>query len=366
MLPNALRKAAILISALDERAAEMLLDQMGPEQAAKVRSALVELEEISTGEEQRVLAEFLQQQGSPALAKALHDESPDVELEISSAAIDTHRLPQQDLAPASPPLELLASAAPATLASILRSEQPQIIAAVITHLAPEQSAGVLENLPPELATETLERMATLEPLAPAVLSDLERELQKRLAAYGPSGRNSDGDKRLSAVIEAMDFRQRERVLLQLSRRNGALVGRLGLAPVSRDLRANEAYRTTAFRYRLQQPTTAEASLSAAATVLAFADLVRLEDRSLEAVFAAAEPAVALLALTGADERLLNRVMRQLPARDAALLRARLENPGPVRLREIEQAQRELATIASRLAREGEIELPASARFAATV
>jgi flagellar motor switch protein FliG len=63
--------------------------------------------------------------------------------------------------------------------------------------------------------------------------------------------------------------------------------------------------------------------------------------------------------------LLQRVLRQLPGKDAAELRQRLDHPGPVRLREIEQAQQQLASVASRLIQRGELQLPKSARFAAT-
>lgn len=363
MLPIALRKAAILISTLDERTAEALLGQMAPEEASKVRSALVELDEIPSAEEQQVLTEFMRQQESPALAKALYAEASDVELEISSAQPDDQPAPPPADLPL--PLQFLASVAAEQLARALHSEQPQTIAAVIAHLTPAQSAGVLEHLPPELATDSLERLATLAPLAPAVLADLEQELQRRLAMQGGPLPNSAAAERLSAVIGAMDFRQRERVLLQLAQRNAALVGCLGLSPVAGESEQGRKYRATHFRYRLEQSEQAARKARPAAPVLNFADLAQLDDGALRAVFAAADPAVALLALTGAEERLLGRVMNQLPAREVAVLRERLEHPGPVRLREIELAQNQLATVANRLVQDGEIQLPASVRFAAT-
>jgi flagellar motor switch protein FliG len=364
MLPTALRKAAILIQALDASAADALLDQMGPEQAAKVRSALMELHEIPAGEEQQVLAEFMQRQGSPALADALQAGNQDVELELSSAAVDALPPPAERTADRELLLTFLASADPGQVARALRAEQPQTIAAVIAHLSPEQTAGVLERLPAELATESLERLATLEPLAPAVLADLEKEVRRRIATQSAPP-SSGADKRLCAVIGAMDFRQRERVLLQLSRRNAALVDRLGLCPLTGDLGPSAALSTSHFRYRLQRAEQPAAKAEAQLPVLKFADLAQFDDQSLRAVFAAAEPAVTLLALAGADERLLCRVMRQLPPREAAVLRDRLEHPGPVRLREIDQAQEQLAAVAGRLARDGSIRAPRSAGFAAT-
>jgi nitrogenase molybdenum-iron protein alpha/beta subunit len=76
--------------------------------------------------------------------------------------------------------------------------------------------------------------------------------------------------------------------------------------------------------------------------------------------------VALLALTGAEPRLIARILHKLPPKDATTLRHRLEHPGPLRLRDVEQARAAVAAVASRLAHEGTIELPASVRFAAAV
>lgn len=100
--------------------------------------------------------------------------------------------------------------------------------------------------------------------------------------------------------------------------------------------------------------------------LTFEDLLKFDDAALRAVFAAADTEVALLALTGAEPRLIARILRKLPPAEATVLRNRLEHPGPLRLRDVEQARFALAAVASRLAHEGAIELPASVRFAAAI
>jgi flagellar motor switch protein FliG len=98
--------------------------------------------------------------------------------------------------------------------------------------------------------------------------------------------------------------------------------------------------------------------------LEFKDLLLLDDVALRTVFAEADPELALLALTGAEARLIARIARKLPPAQAAAFRQRLERPGPVRLREIEQARAALAAVASRLAHDGTITLPATIRFTA--
>jgi len=131
---------------------------------------------------------------------------------------------------------------------------------------------------------------------------------------------------------------------------------------------------TTMRYRIEsQPDVASKPIKRAKTSsvneqlwLTFDDLLQLDDRALRTVFASADTDVALLALTGAEPRLITRILRKLPAQDATVLRHRLEHPGPLRLRDVEQARSAVAAVASRLAHEGAIELPPSVRFAAAV
>src|SRR5262245_31735331 len=383
-LSPSLRKAAILIAALDEDAAEELLAQMGAEQSAKVRSALMELAEIPLEEQQQVLAEFLQRQGSPA---TITSQADDVELALdprleseAGLALASQRAPitsetkptagqdESDRSKACPTLDFLGDVPPEPLANLMRREHPQTIAAVVAHLSPEQAAEVLSCLPSELATDALARMASLGEVAPEVLADLVRGLRAQLAPYLGAATNEPASvARLAAVLGAMDYRQRQRALLSLGQRNAALLSKLGLSsPTDSPLRAPGSG-IAAFRFRLEsrQGTASRPPAGRGQpALLEFDDLAQLTEADLTAVFVAADPEVALLALTGADERMASRVLRWLPARQAAAVRRRLEHPGPVRLREIDEARCELAALASRLAKEGTITLPRSVRFAA--
>lgn len=376
-LTPTLRKAAVLISALDEAAAEALLDQMGAEQAAKVRSSLVALDDISAAEQQQVLAEFLGAQGvSAALGAGRHD---DVSLEIdpaleAAAALAPSlpaRLPSfRDEQRVESTWDFLLDVDPERVARLLRQEPPQVIAAVVGQLPAEHAGSLLENLPAELATEVLERMADLHELSPEVVADLAKELRQKLSPQGrASASTSFGH--LTAVLAAMDFRQRQRVILQLSHRNASLLGRLGLSTPAQGVGNQTVRQVAAFRYRLERGNGVPAQHQAAehrghASLVHFDDFVQLSDAAIRAVFAAAHPDIVLLALTAADERLTERILRQLPSRERAVLQSRLQQPGPLRLREIERAERELAEIASRLAQAGAIELPSTIRFAAAV
>jgi flagellar motor switch protein FliG len=375
-LPPSLRKAAVLISALNEREADALLHEMSPEDAAKVRSALVELPDVPAEEQQQVLAEFLTAQNR---AQQLESDDGGVDLDINpvvEAAIENYVPPEPpQVIPAAadeqPTFDFLADVDVQAIATVLNRELPQTAAVVIAHLPPEKAAAVLEQLPPALATEALERLAWLDQLAPAVQADLARELRRQLAPHlRLTSANSGRLPHLNAVLGAMDFRQRQRLVLQLGQRNQRLLDRLGLFPAARD--SATAQQVESMRYRIESErsnpsgTNRKKQNSDEQTWLTFEDLMHLDDRALRTVFASADTDMALLALTGAESRLIARILSKLPPRDAAMLRHRLEHPGPLRLRDVEQARAAVAAVASRLAHEGTIDLPSSVRFAAAV
>jgi len=327
-LSPTLRKAAVLISALDDHSADALLEQMGPQQAALVRSALVALDDIPAAEQQAVLAEFLRQQADTACVADRH--ADDVALELHTADAPPTATSQRA------PLAFLLEVAPPHLARVLRTEQAQTIAVVVANLPPARAAELLEQLPSALATDAVERLAWLDAVPPETIADLAHSLRQRLRPYLSA--NGQATRHQTAVLEALQVRQRQRTM------------------------ANDQPTVVAQRYRL----VSDEAPSEPRAQLAFADLARVDGRTLKQVFAAADPQVALVALTGADERLVARILEQLPKRDAALLKQRLEHPGPIRLREIDEARESIAAVAGRLAAAGEIILPPRPGFAAAV
>jgi flagellar motor switch protein FliG len=369
-LPTAIRKAAILVSTLDDQAADALLAQMGDEMAARVRNAMMELADIDTGEQQAVLAEFLRggnKSNSAADAASLSG-SGGVEFDESLLArIDEpSRSTPSAASPASRqgsnPFDFLADAPPRSVAEILAREQPQTIAVVVSRLSPDLAAQLLESLPPALATDALERMAWLDEPAAEVLADLAHQLRCALAPYLRVGaERSQALAGLHAVLGAMDHSSRTRVLSGLAARNRSLSRQLG-HPHSAAARTpvESEPEVISYRYRLARPDECQRHM----TLVDFDDFTTFSDETIRRILAAAEPQMVLLALTGADESLLARILRQLPPRAAATLRTRLNHPGAVRLRDIEAAREQLADLARRLAEQGVVVLPGSRHFAA--
>lgn len=364
-IPASLRKAAVLIGALDERSAEALLAQMDQEQAAQIRSALVELDDIDPSEQERVLAEFIRRQPNPGIESVQNDDVSlelDAELEESTSAKTYSRLPAAATYPEATdkPLAFLETVAPDVLANRLRREQAQTVAVIVSQLGNQQAADVLQRLPAELATDALERMAFVQPLSPEVELDLARELRRQLAPQLHSAAADTGTMgRLAAVLAAMNFRQRQKVVLRLAERNAPLLDRLGISASAEVLPAAQESNVVSFRYTLGHDRQGPAAENAQTTTKSrtgfqFDDLRLLDRASLEAVFSATHPEIVLLALLGAEEALQTRVLKQLPSAASATIRQQLRSPGPVRLRDIELAQQTVAATLERLASAGTI------------
>jgi len=378
-LSPSIRKAAILVSTLDDRAADALLDQMGDEIAARVRSALVELDDIPTAEQQAVLTEFFA--GSNLAPSPIAVDDDGVQLDLSLAGHVEQAAPAEPIfARNQRTFAFLNEVPPRETARVLARESALTIAVVIARLEPALAAELLELLPPGLATDALERMAWLEEPAAEVLADIERQLRLDLATFQSPSRGPDSLAGMQALLGAMGADARDRVLAGLLQRNGRLARQLGYDKSTGSITASR-YRVESSGERgasvprlleggpLVNPSHREAHASRSpvrhpAPLVEFDDLLTLSDEALRRVFAAADPKVVMLALTGAPETLLARILGQLPATDAATLRKRLNHPGAIRLSDIEAAQEQLAAVARRLAEQGVIVLPGSRHFAA--
>ena len=269
-LSPAIRKAAVLISALDERAADALLDQMPPETAACVRNALMQLDEVPAAEQEAVLSDFLRSQSASRAVSAAEASGVELSPSLVWQLDDPPTQPPARQAPPLKPLEFLRHAPARELTRVLVREHLQTIAVVVSQLDADQAAAVLERLPAEQATDVLERLAWLEVPAPEVLADIGRQLRTELAPYlSPAGSRSQSLANVQALVAAMGHSARERVLAGLGEKNGALARELGYADKPR----SDTYAVTSFRYRLARQDETPAPPSR------FAELLVLDDEA---------------------------------------------------------------------------------------
>lgn len=322
-----LRKAAILVSALDPPQADQLLDQMGEQQAARVRNAVMQLDDVDPAEQDAILAEFF---GRP---KAMQPEDDGgVELSLSSPQANFTPSARRESGPAAGRFQFLHDADGKELAQRLGAEHPQLLALVVAHLPAEKAAELIECLPAKLGEEVIERLSGLDDADPDVIAELEHTLERLFAgSTRVRPRSGQQNEHLKAILSHL---RRESEPLGQQREPAMAASQPKLA-------SNEPPLKISFE-QLQ-------SLSAAV---------------FYEVFNEADPRVVMLALAGASRRLFERYLAQFSTDRALEFERHLEQLRPLRLRDVEAAQRELAIIAGRRLQTARTAAESSRRFAA--
>jgi flagellar motor switch protein FliG len=385
------------MKALDPASAEAMLSQLDAKTAARIREAARALRSADPKEQEAVLAEFFSRGGTQAGAKKTADPAE----RLAASAKDEVVLQNQPPPPARRPFQFLETVDAAQLAARLRQEHPQTIALVAAHAPRRLAAELLWRLPEGLRTEVLLRVIDWQGTEPQLVEELERALELSLAAAGPDLGAAAGLDAAREILQTAQVQERGELLDNLARRDarkadllrfalgepqtpagdegGSSVGWLAAERQRRPSELQEnagASLTLGFQPPVSEVnveesrskgTKVDSSDSPALRIAAvgndehadtdefapspsipFADFSRFDDGALSRVFAAADPQTALFALAGASPRLVDRLLRRLPYKEAAKLRRRMETLAPFSLRDIEAAQQELGRLAGRL------------------
>lgn len=207
------------------------------------------------------------------------------------------------------------------LTNIIGQEHPQTIALILSYLQPQQAAVVLAELPPEVQPDIARRMAQMERTSPEVLREVEKVLETRLSnIIFQDFTSAGGINSLVNILNQVDRGTEKHILETLDRQDPVL--------------------TEEIRKRM----------------FVFEDIVTLDDTSIQRVLREVETKELALALKGVDEEVSNRVFRNISKRGAEMLKEDMEFMGPVRLRDVEEAQQRIVGIIRQLDEAGEIAL----------
>jgi flagellar motor switch protein FliG len=364
-----IRKAAILISTLDHRVADELLDRMSDEQAALVRRAAMALDDVSESEQKLVMREFL---GSGGPVDELDDSGIELDEELARklAASESYaEHPRTSSEPDESPFRFLCDAETDAIAKHLRDENPQIIAVVIAHLPPRQAADLLKHFQPQLQANLLRRIAELDTADRDVVREVEKHLRMLLHDDLRAAQNrAIGLSTVASILTAAG-ETRGHLVSSLTRHDRQLARQLR-TPIRRD-ESTDNRREGEIGSRLHDsdkslpaaPTHSPVTTQVTDNAVNFEELARLCDSDLALVFRESDSKLALLALAGATPAFVGRLLKQLPPREAKSLRRRMERLGPLRLSDIAEAQSAIAEIADRLIAAGAIDSPQPEHFA---
>jgi flagellar motor switch protein FliG len=301
-----LRKAAILVASLDQGAADALLDRLDLEQADALRqaAALLAEDEIDGEERERVAEEFRR------IGPMLPDDGlGGIELD----GLPAHRLGATE--ESAVPFEFLSDAEDQRLAGLLRGERPPTVALVLSHLPPERAGRVLACFAPAVQVEIVRRMADIENTDPETVREVQRALESRWSRQTAAGDGPavGGPDAVARILAACDPQKRGAILANLAAHDQPLAEQFGHREVT------------------------------------FADLARSDDAALVTVLRRAEPEVVQAALLGAPSAIVEQFLASMPKEQAKRLRFKLDHPDPIRLSDVEEAQRQIAVLARQLA-----------------
>lgn len=351
-VPDSLRKAAVLVAALDTHSADVLLEQLPAEHAARLRRAVMELDQVDADEQERVLQEFLAQ--SP---KATASRGVELATSLAGRAAASRT---ENPSPQPKPFRLLNEVEPSDLVRVLAHQHPQITAVVLAHLAPSRAVEVLAFFSPEMQVELLRRIAELDDAEPEIMRDLEQQLESLFVGVLRGPRQA-GLAAVRQIFHAADHEKRRLLYEQLRKKDRQLATQLVPEPPrqppqttssqdSNDNRPAETSPAPEPAVQSEAPPPGERVYATASWT--FDEVMYLDDQDLGRLLSRAEPTDVLLALAGAEPAFVARVQRALPARQARKVKRGLRELQPLLVSDIEVAQRRLVMLARQLASAG--------------
>lgn len=312
----------MLLLTLGEQEAAEVLKHMGAKDVQRVGSAMAQMANISREEVSNVLSSFttvIESQTSlgvgadeyirKVLINALGEDK-------AAGVIDRILLGRS-----SKGLEALKWMDPRAVSEMIRLEHPQIISIVLAYLDPDQSAEVLLQLPEWLRADVIMRIATLDGIQPSALSELDEIMEKQFAGNNTGKTSVLGGPKIAAnILNFMDMTAGTTVMEHIQKVDETLGGRI------QDL------------------------------MFVFDNLLEVDDRGMQELLRQVQSDRLLLALKGADDALKEKVFKNMSQRAAEMLKDDLEAKGPVRLSEVEAAQKEILAVARRMAEAGTLAL----------
>jgi flagellar motor switch protein FliG len=317
-------RAAILLMTLGEQAAAEVLKHMGPKEVQKVGTAMTALSNVSKEQVRAVMVDFNEAVDSHTALGVGSDEYVRKVLvqalgqEKAGSIIDRILLGGN-----SKGLESLKWMDPRAVAELVRLEHPQIVAIVLSYLEGDQASAVLTNLPERMRSDVLLRIATLDGIQPSALQELNEIMEKQFSGAGASNVKSSsvgGPKAAAGIMNNLDSGQEKAIMDKIKEADSTLAQKI------EDL------------------------------MFVFEDLEEIEDRGIQALLREVSSDSLIFALKGSSERMKEKVFKNMSKRAAEMLRDDLEAKGPVRLSDVEKAQKEILGIARRMSDSGELAL----------
>lgn len=316
-------RAAVLLMTLGEQDAAEVLKHMSPKEVQKIGEAMASMVNVSKATVSTVLDEF-----SDAIQKqtelGIDNEEYLRSILINALGEDrAHNIFDRiRLGRHYKGLDALKWMDPRAVADLIRYEHPQIIAVVLAYLEQESAADVLANLPENMRVDVMTRVASLNGIQPSAIQALDDILEKQFSVHSQNIRSwaVGGLKTAANIMNSLDSHLEAEIMEGIRNVDAELSSRI------QDL------------------------------MFVFESLIEVNDRVIQVLLREISSETLIIALRGADNGIKEKIFKNMSRRAGEMLRDDLEARGPVKLSEVEAAQKEILTVARHLAEIGEISL----------
>jgi flagellar motor switch protein FliG len=316
------QRAAVLMLLLGEQQAAEIIRFLNPKEVQSLGGAMVSVADLSQEAVNVVLDEFvatLKKQTSlglgtgdyveKVLKRALGDDK--------ASSVLSRIMPGQG----SKGLEILKWMDARSIAEMIRGEHPQVVAIILSVLEHTVAADVLNFLPAEARPEIIQRIASLDTVQPSAMEELEQIMMKQFASNSSSKSSSFGGIKAAAQIMNSVKVELESAIMS------------GLSVIDADL-----------MQKIQD------------NMFTFENLVGVDNRGIQAIMRTAEPDLLMVALKGAPDYVKDKFLDNMSARARVMFVDDMESKGPLRITEVEEAQKNVMRLARKLSDAGELVL----------
>ena len=317
---SGLQKAAILLIALGPEKSAMIFKHLKEEEIESLTLEIANTRSISANEKEDVLNEFYQiclaqqyiAEGGIGYAKSLLEKALGEEAAQSVIARLTASLQVR-------PFEFVRKADPSQVLNFIQDEHPQTVAMILSYLSSGQAAMIISALPPEKQADVAKRIALMDRTSPDIIKEVESVLEKKLASLI----NQDytivgGVDAIVAILNTVDRATEKHIMETLE---------------------------------IEEPELAD---EVRKKMFVFEDILLLDDRAIQRVLRDVDNKDLAIALKIANEEVKNVIFKNQSKRLAAMIQEDMEFMGPVRMKDVEEAQQKIVGIIRKLEDNGEI------------
>ncbi len=310
------QKAAIFLLTLDPETAAQVMKHLSEDEIKTIAKAIANLDVVSKEVVEDILKEAKEKIENVAL---IYQAKEFLQKVVSKVLGEKKSAELGQVIDAFNPENIEAAFDTRMLATLIQDEHPQIIALIISSLNPASAKEIISELPDPVKAEVMYRISRMQSIPPEVIEEVQKTLKEKIASSASSqSRQRGGVNKVVEIAKSLDFKTLEAILNELQ-------------AIDPDLAS-----------------VIEAQL------FTFDDLVNLDDRSIQILLREVDMKDLAVALKTASDELKEKFLKNLSARARQMLVEDMEAMGPVRVKDVENAQQKIVDIAKKLESEGKI------------